>query len=283
MKLLKSAAIGVALALAAGAALAVRSYRSAMAEADAVWRQIERQASASSSAFAPTMVADQPEVARRYFAHAIAPGTPLRTTVELDMRGTFLLGDKDGYQSYKMAARQILRPPNSFVWLPRLNSGVMSISGSDALFGGSAWTRFWLMQILPVANERGSPDLVRSATFRSTMEGIWAPASLLPQNNVSWEQTGPDEARVTVRSVTPAIVLQMKLARHGAVREIVGMRWSNANREKRFRLQPFGGTLDAERSFGGFTIPTRVAVGNHYGTDEFLPFFQAEITNARFH
>jgi hypothetical protein len=66
------------------------------------------------------------------------------------------------------------------------------------------------------------------------------------------------------------------------VREIVGMRWSNANREKRFRLQPFGGAIEAERSFDGFTIPAKVAVGNHYGTDEFLPFFQAEITHARF-
>jgi hypothetical protein len=282
MKLLKIAGIGFPVALAAGAALAVRSYRSAMAEAGAAWGQIEQQAAAPSSVFDPAMVAHQPEVARRYFSHAIAPGTPLRTTVELDMRGTFLLGDRDGYQTYKMNARQILAPPNSFVWLPRMNAGPVSISGSDALFRGSAWTRFWLMQLLPVANERGSADLARSATFRSTMEGIWAPASLLPQNNVGWEQIGPNEARVTVRSVTPSIELQIKLAADGAVREIVGMRWSNANREKRFRLQPFGGAIEAERSFDGFTIPAKVAVGNHYGTDEFLPFFQAEITHARF-
>lgn len=59
------------------------------------------------------------------------------------------------------------------------------------------------------------------------------------------------------------------------------MRWSDANPEKRFRLQPFGGTADAEATFGGFTIPSRLNVGNHNGTDDYLPFFQAKVVSAR--
>jgi len=67
-----------------------------------------------------------------------------------------------------------------------------------------------------------------------------------------------------------------------AVREVVGDRWSNANPEKRFRLQPFGGTAAADATFQGLTIPTSVAAGNHYGTDDYLPFFQARITRAQY-
>jgi hypothetical protein len=105
---------------------------------------------------------------------------------------------------------------------------------------------------------------------------------MLPDNGVEWEQVGPDEARVILRRVRPELVLRLKLDEAGRVREVVGQRWSNANPDKVFRLQPFGGTMLAEGTFQGFTIPTEVAVGNHYGTEDYLPFFQARITKAAY-
>jgi hypothetical protein len=275
--------VAIPLVLAGGAAFAFSRYRKAMREAEAAWGDIASRARQSTSAFDPPLVASLPEIAQRYFNHAIAPGTPLRTTVELEMRGTFLLGSKSEYQTYRMAARQILAPPSEFIWIPRMTSGLMRISGSDALIAGSAWTRFWLMALIPVANQRGSPDLIRSAVFRSAMEGIWVPASLLPENGVRWEQISSGKARVTVEKVDPPIVLEMTLASDGAVQQVVGQRWSNANPEQAFRLQPFGGTMEADATFEGYTIPTVIRVGNHFGTGDYLPFFQATITRAEFH
>jgi hypothetical protein len=285
MRALKVAIAGSA-ALVLGAAVAAvaasSSYRRAMAGAKDAWARIASAADHDQGNYSPTMVADLPEIARRYFNHAIAPGTPLKSKVELDMAGTFLLGEKDDYQTYTMGARQILHPPSEFVWIPRLRSGAMRISGSDALVSGEAWTRFWLLGLIPVSNASSSPDLVRSATFRSTMEGVWVPASLLPQNGAVWEQTGPHQARVRVPRVTPEIILNITLAPSGAIREIAGQRWSNANPDNKFRLQPFGGTVDAEDTFEGYTIPVKLRIGNHYGTDDYLPFFQAEISHARY-
>ena len=282
MKLFKILAVAVPAVAAGAGALAYASYCSAMNEAKEAWQKIAADARSSPDVFTPAMVADLPEIGRRYFSHAIAPGTALRGTVELEMRGTFLLGDKAKHQEYEMRARQILSPPHQFLWLPEMKSGLMRITGSDALVGDQAWTQFWLMGLVPVASETTSPDLLRSAVFRSSMEGIWAPSSLLPARGVLWEQFGRDTARITIQRVDPAIVLEMKLHAGGAVREIVGQRWSNANPEKVFRLQPFGGTIEAERSFEGYTIPSLVRVGNHFGTDDYLPFFQAEIVGARY-
>lgn len=95
------------------------------------------------------MVEGLPEALQRYFTHAIAPGTPLKTTVELEMRGTFLLGDRAKFQTYEMEARQILASPDQFVWIPSLRSGPVHITGSDALVGGEAWTRFWINSLMP--------------------------------------------------------------------------------------------------------------------------------------
>jgi hypothetical protein len=283
MRLWKTVLGGGALVAGGAAAAGLWSYRSAMEESREAWERIASAARPDDAVYSPAMVAGQPEIAQRYFNHAIAPGTPLGNIVELDMRGTFLLGDRSSYQSYAMEARQVLHPPSEFVWIPHMRSGMMRISGFDALVSGSAWTRFWLAGLVPVANARSSPDLVRSATFRSTMESIWVPASLLPRNRVVWEQAGPDRARVRVQRVAPEIVLEMTLTPSGAVREIVGQRWSNANPQGAFRLQPFGGTIEAEYTFGGYTIPSRIKAGNHYGTSDYLPFFQAELTDARYH
>jgi hypothetical protein len=158
----------------------------------------------------------------------------------------------------------------------------MVISGSDALVEGKAWTRFWLLGVIPVANSRTNPDMVRSAEFRAAVEGLWVPASLLPQSGVRWEQIDADAARLSIERTNPPILLELTLAPDGAVRKISGQRWSNANADRIFRAQPFGGTVQGEAIFEGFTIPAALQVGNHYGTLDYLPFFQAPITRAKY-
>ncbi len=173
----------VGLALAVG--MAHWSYRQRMDEAAAAWRSIAAGAIPVGATYRPDMVADLPEIAQRYFGHAIAPGTPLSTTVELTQAGAFRLGDKQQPQGFAMSARQILNPPDAFAWLPQMQSGVMQISGLDGLAGQGAWTRFWIFGLVPVAQSSASAGLDRSARARAAIEAIWAPASLLPANGAT--------------------------------------------------------------------------------------------------
>jgi hypothetical protein len=229
--------------------------------------------------FCDDMLAGLPEIAIRYFRHAIQPGTPLSTTVQLDLSGTFLLGRL----SFAMQSREVLRAPYDLVWLPELRSGPIRVSGSDGLVAGEAWTRFWLNGLLPVAQVGSSPDMLRSAQFRAASESIWAPAALLPLNGAQWTQFGPDRARVTFPMFNPAIPLELTIAEDGALQSIVGQRWSNANADKRFRFQPFGGEILSEARFDGFTVPSEMVIGNGFGTDRFDRFFQAKVDGIRFY
>lgn len=274
--ILLAAAIGILLI----GGIAYSRYRRAAAEAEAAMEALAASPEAPGVIFDPGTLAGLPDIAQRYFRHAIRPGTRLGTKVRLSMKGTFLLGDKDSYQEYRMEARQVLAPPSEFVWIPRMRSGPMRISGSDALVEGLAWTRFWMNGLIPVADVRSSPDFVRSALTRSAMEPFWVPASLLPADGVSWEQTGPDTARL--RFPTGIESVDLTLDSEGRVTQFVTMRWSDANPDKVFRLQPFGGTSGREAEFGGFTIPSELKVGNHYGTDAYLPFFQVRLTAAEY-
>ena len=60
------------------------------------------------------------------------------------------------------------------------------------------------------------------------------------------------------------------------------MRWSDANPDKAYRLQPFGGRLTDWAEFEGFRIPVQVEMGNLFGTPDYAPFFLARVTAARF-
>jgi hypothetical protein len=108
-----------------------------------------------------------------------------------------------------MEASQILAPPGQFIWRPVLRSGRVTITGSDALVDGQAWTRFWIASLFPVANVPSSAELVRSAQFRSAIEGIWAPAALLPREGVSWRAIGPDTASVTIDMPGGPVVIEL--------------------------------------------------------------------------
>jgi len=262
--------------------VAYLSYRRHMVEAETVWLKIADRANSAVQTYDPAMVANLPEIAQRYFNHAIAPGTPLSTTVELRMEGRFHLGDKDKFQTFRMRARQILTAPKEFVWRADMNFGPMMISGSDGFYGGHGWTRFWLFGSVPLVQGAGSPDLDRSAAARPALETVWVPAALLPQNGARWEHVTEDKVKVILDAAGTRTEVFLTLAETGRVMEVVTQRWSDANREKIFQLQFFGGTMDDETRFGGFTIPSLVRVGNHYGTEDYFTFFDGRIVAATY-
>ncbi len=276
-------AIGSILFIAVSIALVVayRVYRRHINEVEAAWVSLTDNISPVRETFTPEMVADLPEIARRYFLHAIEPGTLLSTTAELDMAGYFRLGDALKHKTFEMVARQILTPSESFIWLPRFRTGLMFITGSDGLISRQGWTKFWLFSVIPIVQAAGG-DIDRSARERTILEAIWVPASLLPQNGADWRQTGPDTAHITFLRNGDAMEIELRLNAVGRVLSVSALRWSDANPQRQFRLQPFGGTVEAEASFGGFTIPATVHVSNHFGTPEQFTFLSATVTQARY-
>ena len=277
--------LGVAAALvAAGIGIAWlvanAGYRQQRDEAAAAWRDIVARTPAATALYDPAMVADLPEIARRYLNHAIAPGTPLSSTVELRMHGEFLLGDNAKPQSFAMTAHQLLAAPAEYIWNVEMRAGPMLISGSDGLHDAHAWMRMWLFQAIPLVQVAATEGLDRSALARPALEAIWAPAALLPAHGARWVELAPDKAQVSLGEGDRQIDIVLTIDETGRVVDVVASRWSDANPQHVFRYQPFGGTVEAEATFGGYTIPSLVHVGNHFGTASYFAFFHARITAA---
>ncbi len=88
----------------------------------AEWNRLAALQPVDPKSFAPEMVADLPDPARRYFAFMIQPGTPLLPVVEIDMTGQFSLGTKDNPAYQPMDAR-----PRGFVWAMRTRGGGLGV------------------------------------------------------------------------------------------------------------------------------------------------------------
>jgi hypothetical protein len=244
----------------------------------AAWARLAALQPAQPSMYDPEAVADLPEPARRYFNFAITPGTPLFPVVEVGMEGEFSLGTREKPNYRTMEARQILAAPHGFVWQLRL-PGPIPISGSDS----HRWTRFRLLGLVPVARLGGNPDHARSAYGRYVAESVfWAPAALLPGPGVVWEALGAHCARVIVRHEGLSQAVDVTVDAEGRPVEVSFMRWSDANPDRDYRLQPFGGTLSDFREVHGYRLPFRVEAGNMFGTGAYFPFFRAEVVAIHF-
>jgi hypothetical protein len=229
------------------------------------------------------MVADLPEPAQRFFRFAIKPGTPLYTVAEIFMEGEFRLGNLAEPHDMPMYAKELLASPHGFIWKMRAGNGVKRISGSDAAQNGDSWSRFWLLNIVPVARAGGNADHARSAFGRYVAEAVfWTPAALLPSENCRWETIGESSARVTLTHLGRDQAVDLHVGEDGRPDRVVLQRWTNANTAKEFRLQPFGGYLSEFSDFDGFRLPTRVEAGNFFETNEYFPFFKVKVTRIRY-
>jgi hypothetical protein len=254
-------------------------------EADETGAQLLALALPAPGVFDASMVQGLPDAARRYFLFTIKPGTPLRTVAEIHMTGEIGVGTRTAPNYLPMTADQILAPPVGLVWKLKAGNGLMQISGSDASDGARSWTRFWLLNLIPVVRAGGDEDHLRSSFGRVAAEAaFWSPAALLPANGTGWRAGSlPNTARAVVKYGALSQELELTVDDTGRPLAVVIQRWSNANPRGVWQEQPFGGTLSEFREFDGFALPTRIEGGNHIGTPEYFPFFKATVSELRFH
>ena len=244
---------------------------------DTIWRSLE--ATPTHQVFTEDMVSDLPAPARRYLLHSIRPGTLLASSVSLEMRGTMRLKPEQDWMPMK--ARQILAPPKGFVWRAEVGDGLMRFSGGDHYANGNGRVRFWLWGVIPLVRQEG-PDVSRAALGRLVCETIWMPSSLLPQRGVKWEALDDESARATMNVGEETVALTLFVEPDGRLGEIRILRWGNQTENGAFGYIPFGGQIQEERAFGGYTIPSKVSVGWSLGTERYFEFFRAQIEDIIF-
>jgi hypothetical protein len=225
-------------------------------------------AATSVETFDPAAIVGLPEPARRWLGHAIAPGTPLWSSVELTMHGQIKLG-----RWRPFTARQVLTPPDGYIWAARTRLAGLPVTGYDQLSSGGGEMRWRLMRLIPVLNASG-PDVTRSAYGRLAGEIVLIPTAFRHASLSRGEHADTAVATWQLGDDTEAAELRIKP--NGRLAEVRVNRWGNPGGAP-FGRYPFGVRFEAESRFGGITIPTVFRAA--WGESE---FFRAEITGVVF-
>jgi hypothetical protein len=216
-----------------------------------------------------------PEGARRYIRHSVTDGAPLASAVRLRMHGEIKLKVWCPF-----SAEQVIRWDRGMIWRAAVKMYGLTIRGGDSYLDGEGAMRWKLFGILPLVNASGA-DITRSAAGRVNIESIWLP-SVLCSNDVTW--TASEESNLHVRFTAHDEIAEIDylIDAQGGLKSVSMPRWGNPQGAE-FHYANCGGWVEEEGTFSGYTIPTRMRIGWHFGTDKFETegeFFRVTIDEA---
>ena len=232
----------------------------------------------SEQIFDPESLGSQRDLVRRYLEHAIEPGVPLASAVRLSMSGEIKLS-----RWLPFEAEQVISWGKGFVWRATVQVGLLRIKGFDCFLDGEALMRWKLLGAIPVVSSSG-PDVDRSAAGRLAVECVWLPSVLL-SHAASWRVDGAATLRVELPVGGRRTNLALKTGPSGQLESISSKRWGEVGDGQGFGLRDFGGLVEDELSDQGYTIPSRLRVGWHFGSHRFLSegeFFRCRIETVDF-
>lgn len=262
-----------ALVATTGALLA----RRALGDRETAALDAQLTAGAEPLRFSETNLHGLPEPAQRYLRHAIVPGTPLAPACRLWMDGT--MTPTPGAPPTDLTASETLAPRTGFVWTARAHMKGLPVHVRDHYHRGQGGVAVAVLGVLPIPLGGEAADVTRSSRGRLVGEAVWCPTALV-HPDVTWEAVSDDRARFTVSVDGDPVAVTLRLADDGALREVTLDRWGTPDSQAA-RFHPYGFRVDAEGTFGGVTIPTRITGGWGYGTDGYDPSVAASFTVRR--
>jgi hypothetical protein len=221
----------------------------------------------NSPGFDPATLTGLEEPVRRYFLHALAEGAPVVTRVRLRIRGRIKVGTWLRFDSVWEGDGR------SLDWRAICGPGALrALRVHDHFADGTGFMDIRLrpgLKLLHAADD----DIACSSAGRAALESLWVPGSLLPERGVSWRAES-DHVVVATFDVPPERPeIRFELGPEGGVRSQSAMRWQGA----KTGYVPFGVDVQAEGTFDGVTIPSRVLGGWGHGTPRWTPSFDGEV------
>jgi uncharacterized protein DUF6544 len=180
------------------------------------------------------------------------------------------------------SGEQVIRWDRGMIWRATVRMWGVPVRGFDRVVDGQGKMRWRLLGIIPVVEAAG-PDVTRSAAGRVAGESVWLP-SALGGDQVSWTAPDSSHARASFTVAGERTELALTIAPNGRLERIAFKRWGNPEGAE-FRYADFSALVEDERTFGAYTIPSRLRAGWHFGADAFESggeFFRVTIDEAQY-
>ncbi|KAM3095711.1 DUF6544 family protein [Phormidesmis sp. 146-35] len=223
--------------------------------------------------FRPEQITHLPESVQQYLNHAIAYKTVLASAVRLRMHGEIKL-----QRWLPFRAEQVICRSRGMIWQATVRMNGIPIKGFDRLVDGAGSMQWKLLGVIPVMMAAGG-DVTRSAMGRVQAESVWLP-SIFCDDRADWTADG---SRLHAQFFAYGNLAKLSLTvDQGRLLTVMLSRWGNPEGAE-FHDVDFGAIAEEERTFGGYTIPTRLRVGWYFGSNRFESegeFFRVTIEDA---
>ena len=114
------------------------------------------------------------------------------------------------------------------------------------------------------------------------IESICLPSALLPHNGVTWQAIADNTIQANFKIDNEPIAMTLTIDSEGKLLKMSVQHGGNPTEKDDWHNIPFGGEIQAEKTFGGYTIPTKIIAGWWFGTGNYWEFFQLSIEQAKF-
>lgn len=252
------AAALAALLVTIAAALAFGAWRWARDDDDVARRLLE--GGATPAAYDTTELAGLPAPVQRYFRRVLAHGQAHVVRARLVQTGSFLVRETPKtWAPFRATETFRVRPP-AFVWRASMPMAPgMTAFVRDRYLDGRGAMRVELAKVVPIVDQRDTPEMASGALVRYLAEAPWFPTALLPSAGVRWEGLDDSTARATLTDAGVSVSMDFVFAPGGEITR--GYTMSRARVDARgVRYLPWGGRYAGWTRHGGLLVPTTAEV-----------------------
>ena len=219
-----------------------------------------------------------PPSALRYLMHAIRPGAPLARRAEITFHGTVRMKPRSPWLSFR--GREAIEVGRAYHVTARAHLGPIPVTTQDWYAQSDASTRILLFGVLPVMTRRGS-DAARSARGRLVVESTWLPSTFVLGAGIQWSEQ--DRClQLTMPIDRQDVQVRMHLDANGRLCELHLRRWSDLTDDGTYTWIPFASSMEAERTFGDYTVPSQIRASWWADTEREFEFFRTTVDNIEF-
>jgi len=108
------------------------------------------------------------------------------------------------------------------------------------------------------------------------------PSALLPQQGVTWKAINDNTIQTSLIIDGEPVTLTLVIDSNGRILNLSLPRWGDQTADGSYGYTSFGGEVQKEQRFDGFTIPSQMSVGWGFGSTNYVEFFKATIEQAKF-
>jgi hypothetical protein len=222
-------------------------------------------------------VRELPAPVVRYFAFALSPGQPIPAGARLLQHGTFAMRPNE-WSSFSAVEEFVVGPPG-FVWDARISMkpfGSVRVRDRYRDADGSMLAKF--AALVPVVDQRGTPEMAMASLQRYLAEAPWLPTALLPSAGVVWSAIDDSTARASLVDRGVSAAIDVHFAPTGEIVRVTAMRYRDVDGHPVLTAWE-GRAFDYQR-VNGMMVPLRNEVGWHL-PDGWTPYWRAETVHAR--